>query len=180
MDPLLPKTIAIGLAVLFIGSAWHKLSSPRRFEAVLRDYRMIPGLLSRPVSLLVPGLELTLGLCWLSAFMPRITALASAALLALYALAIGINLVRGRTYIDCGCGFGTVSGKEQPLSTGFVVRNILLAGLAGLTLVPVAQRNLGGMDHVVIFAGLLTACLLYAGSGQLIRNRSAIMTWRGK
>ncbi len=180
IDPLLSKVIAFGFAVLFIGAAWHKLSAPGRFEAVLRNYRLLPALLNRPLTLLIPAIELTLGLSWISGLLPRITALASAGLLATYALAMGINLVRGRIYIDCGCGFGVASVKEQSLSSSLVARNILLIGLAVLSFVPVAKRDLGLTDYVVLIAGLLTAILLYAGSGQLIRNRAAIKTWRGK
>ena len=180
IDPLLPKAIAFGFAVLFIGSAWHKLSGLGRFEAVLRDYRLLPAYMSRPLTLLIPAIELTLGLGWISGLLPRIAALASAGLLATYALAMGSNLLRGRIYIDCGCGFGVASEMEQALSSSLVARNVLLIGLAVLSLVPVAERDLGMTDYVAILAGLLTAILLYAGSGQLIKNRAAIKTWRGK
>jgi uncharacterized membrane protein YphA (DoxX/SURF4 family) len=177
IDPLLLRVIAFGFAVLFIGAAWHKLSSLDRFEAILRDYRLLPALASRPLALLIPAIELTLGLGWVLGLLPRIAALASAGLLAAYALAIGINLVRGRIYIDCGCGFGASTDKEQALSSSLVTRNILLLGLALLSLVPVTERDLGITDYVVVLAGLLTAILLYAGSEQLIKNRAAIMTW---
>ncbi len=180
IDPLILKVIAFGFAVLFIGAAWHKLSSLDRFEAVLRDYRLLPAFAIRPLSLLIPAIELTLGLSWISGLLPRITALASASLLATYALAMGINLLRGRIYIDCGCGFGASTESEQALSWSLVARNILLIGLAVLPLVAVAERDLGMTDYVVVVAGLLTAILLYAGSGQLIKNRAAIKTWRGK
>ena len=180
IDPLLSKAIALGFAVLFIGAAWHKLSAPGRFEAVLRDYQLLPAIVSRPLTLLIPGVELALALGWISGLLLRITATASAALLATYALAIGINLVRGRIYIDCGCGFGAASDREHPLSSGLVARNILLIGLAVLSLLPVAERDLGMTDYVVVIAALLTAILLYAASGQLIKNRAAIKTWRGK
>ncbi len=178
IDPLLTKAIALGFAVLFIGAAWHKLSSVGRFEAVLSNYRLLPPPMNRTLALLIPVIELLLGVGWISGLQPRITAIASAALLATYALAIGINLVRGRIFIECGCGFGAASDTEQPLSFSLVARNILLIGLAGMTLVPVAQRELGRMDYVIALATLLTAILLYAGTGQLIKNRAAIRTWR--
>jgi uncharacterized membrane protein YphA (DoxX/SURF4 family) len=177
IDPLLPRVIAFGFAVLFIGAAWHKLSGLDRFEAILRDYHLLPAFASRPLTLLIPAIELTLGLGWVLGLLPRITALASAGLLAAYALAIGINLVRGRIYIDCGCGFGASTGKEQALSSSLVARNILLVGLTLLSLVPVAERDLGITDYGVVLAVLLTAILLYAGSGQLIKNQAAIMAW---
>ena len=154
IDPLLLKVFAFGFAALFIGAAWHKLSSLDRFEAILRDYRLLPAFVSRPLTMLIPAIELMLGLSWISGLLPRITALASASLLATYALAMGINLLRGRIYIDCGCGFGASTENEQALSWSLVARNFLLIGLAVLSLVPVAGRNLGIADYVVVTAGL--------------------------
>jgi len=178
IDPLVPTAIAFGFAVLFVAAAWHKLSARGRFEAILRDYRMLPEILVRPIALLMPVIELTLGLGWVSGLSPSIIVFASAALLATYALAMTINIVRGRIYIDCGCGFGASTGEEQALSSSLVSRNILLIGLALLPLVPTTGRDLGIADFVVVFAGVLTAILLYAGSGQLIQNRAAIISWR--
>lgn len=178
IDPLLTKAIALGFAVLFIGAAWHKLSGVDRFEAILSEYRLLPTFMNRTLAMLIPVIELLLGVGWISGLQPRTTAMVSAALLATYALAIGINLVRGRIFIDCGCGFGAAADTEQPLSSGLVARNLLLIGLAGITLIPVSPRELGAVDYVVVLATLLTAILLYAGSGQLIKNRAAIKTWR--
>ena len=180
IDPLLPTAIALGFAFLFVAAAWHKLSARGRFEAILRDYRLLPEFLVRPIAMLMPVIELTLGLGWISGLSPRATALASAVLLATYALAMTINLVRGRIYIECGCGFGTSTGEEQALSSSLVARNILLIGLALLPLALTTGRDLGTFDYLVVVGSVLTAILLYAGSGQLIRNHAAIITWRGK
>ncbi len=180
IDPVLAKVIACGFALLFIGAAWHKLSALDRFETVLRDYRLLPVFLTRPLALLIPAVELTLGLDWILGLLPRTTALVSASLVAVYALAIGINLARGRIYIDCGCWFGASTEREQNLSSSLVVRNGVLMGLALLSLAPIAERDLGPTDYMVILASVLTAILLYAGSGQLLKNQVAIMAWRGK
>jgi hypothetical protein len=120
-----------------------------------------------------------LGLCWMSGLLTHFTALASIGLLTIYALAMSINLKRGRIYIDCGCGFGP-SDKDQALSSSLVSRNILLIGLVTLSFVPATERDLQIPDYVVVFATVLIAGLLYAGAGQLITNRSAIVVWRGK
>ena len=55
---------------------------------------------------------------------PRIVG--GAALLLAYAAVMAINLVRGRRFIDCGCG-----GAAQPLSLGLVLRNVVLAHRRG-------------------------------------------------
>ena len=180
IDPLIARVIGCGFAVLFIGAAWHKLSAPERFAAILRDYQLLPAFLIRPLTFLIPAIELTLVLGWISGLATWITAITSAALLATYALAIAINIVRGRIYIDCGCGFGASGGEEQALSSSLVTPNILLIGVALLSLVPTTARGLGITDLVIIFASVLIAILLYASSEQLIQNRAAIVTWRGK
>jgi len=178
IDPLLPAAIAFGFAVLFIGAAWHKLSARGRFEAILRDYRLLPERLVRPLAVLIPVIEWVLALGWVSGLATHFTIFATAALLTSYAFAMTINLVRGRIYIDCGCGFGAATGENPALSSGLVARNIFLIGLALLPLVPTSGRDLGIIDFVFVLASVLTAILLYAGSGQLIQNRAAINTWR--
>ena len=178
IDPLLPAAIAFGFVVLFIGAAWHKLSARAEFEAILRDYRLLPEFLVRPLAVLIPVIELALAAGWGSGLAPYITIFASAVLLASYAFAMTINLVRGRIYIDCGCGIGASAGEGPALTSGLVARNILLIGLALLPLVPTSGRDLGVTDYVIVLASVLTAILLYAGSGQLIQNRAAINTWR--
>lgn len=180
IDPLLTRAIAFGFAILFIGAAWHKLSAPERFAAILRDYQLLPAVLIRPLTFLIPAIEMTLVLGWISGLSPWITTMTSAVLLATYALAMTINIVRGRIYIDCGCGFSGSAGEEQTLSPGLVARNILLIGVALLSLVPTIERGLGMADLLIGSATVLIAILLYASSGQLIRNRVAIITWRGK
>jgi hypothetical protein len=180
IDPLIARVIGFGFAVLFIGAAWHKLSSRERFAAILRDYQLLPDILIRPLTFLIPAIEMTLVFGWISGLSPWITAMTSAALLATYALAMAINVVRGRIYIDCGCGFGAATGEEQALSSSLVARNILLIGVALLSLVPTTERDVGIIDLIIVSASVLIAILMYASSEQLIRNRAAIVTWRGK
>ena len=60
----------------------------------------------------------------------RATAAGSAAaaiLLGLFSVAIGINLARGRSHIDCGC---FQSALRQQLSISLLVRNGFLIALA--------------------------------------------------
>ena len=106
------------------------------------------------------------------------TAIASATLLGIYALAIGINLYRGRVHFDCGCSFGGKEDREQFLSGGLVVRNLVLIAAALVTLIPVSNRAIGPGDYATLAAVLLAATLLFAAANQLISNRAAINTWR--
>src|SRR3990170_4114641 len=81
------------------------------------------------------------------------------ALLAAYALAIAINLLRGRTRIDCGClGFG----RHDRIAWTMVARNLVLIALALALLLPASPRRLVAFDVLTISASLAAIALLVA------------------
>lgn len=177
IDPLIVRAIGLGFAALFLMSSWHKLAIPEQFRESVRNYRLLPDLLIAPVSMALPVIELMLGVAWLSAVSPYITAYASAALLAFYACSMGINLARGRVHIGCGCGMSTTAA-EQPLSAGLLTRNVVLVFAALLTTLPSSDRIIGGMDYLTLALALIATVLLYIAASQLITNRSAMASWR--
>lgn len=178
MDPLVIRIIALGMALLFFVAAIHKADDIRHFQQVLRDYRVVPAFAVRPFSVLIPAAELILAGCWLLHIETRLVALASIGLLTAYTLGIATNLARGRVFIDCGCGFGR-STAGQPISVALLVRNGLLMSMAAATFVPVDERPLHAADYLVAMSVLAIMLLLFAASGQLLRNRAAIRSWRG-
>ena len=179
LDPRVVRTISTGLGLMFLIAAFHKFGNNVRFRVTLLEYQLLPERLVMPVSRIVPVGELLLGAGWLTGLYPEdLTAVASAALLGLYAAAIGINLKRGRVHFDCGCGFGGKSDNEQYLSGGLVVRNLVLMALALATLLPAGTRELGVGDYATLTAALLACVLLFGATNQLLINRAAINTWR--
>jgi hypothetical protein len=179
LDPLILKAISIGLGLMFVVAAWHKLTDSAGFRVTLLEYQVMPEALVAPSSRLIPVLELSLGAAWLLGWHAAgLTAISSAALLAVYAAAIGVNLARGRVHFDCGCGFGGKSDNEQYLSGGLVVRNLALIGAALLTLVPTSERALVPGDWLALLAALVAGVLLFGAANQLLANRAAINTWR--
>jgi hypothetical protein len=178
IDPLLVRAIAIACALLLLFSAWHKLVARDSFIVALGDYQLLPAALLRPAAVLIPVFEAVLGVTWLAGYEPRVVALLTAALLALYAAAIAINLWRGRVHISCGCGFGGASGTDQQLSWWLVARNVLLGAVAVLAALPAASRELGLYDWLTVVLALAACGTLYAGASQLLRNGAAISSWR--
>lgn len=179
LDPLIIKAISIGLGLMFLLAAYHKLASGAEFRVTLLEYQLLPEWLISPASRIIPMTEILLGCSWLlSSYGQTLTAVASASLLGLYALAIGINLRRGRVYFDCGCSFGGKDDSEQFLSGGLVVRNLILIATVLITLLPTTTRSFGIGDYATLAAVLLAATLLFAAANQLIANRAAINTWR--
>jgi hypothetical protein len=119
--------VCVGL--VFVLAATQKAQHWRIFSAVVANYRLLPRILVAPVATLLPPAEMLVGLLLLSAQLRPFGAIAAIALLGIFALAMAINLRRGRVHIDCGCG---QSFLKQTLRWMLVGRN---AGLAAL-LVP--------------------------------------------
>jgi len=178
IDPLIIRLAAFALGALLLGAAWHKARQGPRFEAILADYRVLPGAVVAIAARLVPAVEALLGLAWLVGFAVPLVASLTAGLFAAYGLAIAVNLLRGRVHIDCGCGFGGHTSEGGTLSWLLVARNGVLIAVASLGWLPPAQRELGTVDWLTTVAALVTAALLFGAVSQLMTNGVAIRVWR--
>lgn len=180
IDPLISTIVQYGFSMLFLTSAWHKLSDLQRFILIIEDYQLLTVLPSNFLAILLILIEFLIGTAWFFGYNLAIIGYCSIALLSLYAGAITINLLRGRIYIDCGCSFYNSSGGDSLLSPLLVFRNVILILLAALPILSSENRSLVIFDYVIIFCSLLSIISLYAGSTQLVKNRSAINSWRNK
>ena len=167
---------ALGFALLLGTSAWRKFSDFGTFSGVIADYRIVPQALLRPTGGIVAAAEAALAVLWLVApWYPdaaNAAGIGTAALMAGYGAAIAANLLRGRSWIDCGCG-----GGDQ-LTWGLVARTAVLAGLAIATLAVRSTESLDWGDVAVSIPVLTVATLLYLATGALLANSAAMRTWR--
>ncbi len=175
-------------AWLFGVAAGHKLTDFRRFSATLSAYQLAPQAVTPALAGLVVGLELVAAITLLMVFLvpivlpgyegalfARPAALLAPLLLLGYAIAMAVNLLRGRRSIDCGCG-----GAPMPLSKTLVLRNLLLGSalIWALLLVPAnafAQAGLqgsGGWLLLLVVSGSLVLCFIYLIVNQLLANRA--------
>ena len=125
----------------------------------------MPEAMARPFAAALPLVELALAA---SLAVPATAAIAAAGLgglLVLFGLAIAINVVRGRTAIDCGC---FRNGMRQPLGWLLVGRNagLALAAFGLAWILPVAPAA-GPFDLAVGFAAAGLAILLGYGASLL-------------
>lgn len=176
IDPLIVATVAAGFSILLGVAALHKISDVQRFFSVLRDYRMLPGVFVMPAGYALAGVEIVLAAAWLLPISRKIAAAATLVLLLIYSIAIGVNLLRGRTHIDCGCGIGSQGGAL--ISGRLLVRNTLLALTCCIPFLPASDRQLLVADFAIVGVALMALVLLFAAGNQLIANRSAINSWR--
>ena len=119
--------VRVLLALVFLTSSLLKLRHPRAFTSTVTGYYILPLHWVHPFASTLPWLELALGLVFLVGWQTRLAALASAALLLLFLVAMSINLSRGRKDLDCGC-----SGKKHTQKIGWktIARNLVLILLA--------------------------------------------------
>ena len=167
LDPALLFALRAALALVWLASAGLKLRDPVRFRAALAGYELAPAGAAPALAALVSCLELALGVALLIPASGAAAALASAALLALYALAIAVNLARGRRALDCGCG-----GRAQPIHESLVARNLALAALALTAALPASGRALVWLDAPTIAGGAAALAALYVALDAALANRA--------
>ncbi len=177
VDPVLLIVGRLGLSALLLRAAFHKLRDVAAFRAAMADYAMLPAAAIAPAALLLIAGELALGIALLLGGIATWPAAAGTAiLLSLYTLAIGINLLRRRRHIDCGCagpaGHQRLSGHLVARNGTLVATAVALAALARVA--PSQLRALTWIDAVTIAAALTATVLLYAAVESLIANAPAI------
>lgn len=168
IDPAVRLLVSVCGAALFATAAIHKLLGLGQFKAALQAYDILSAHLIGMATVLLPLTELLLafGLC--VAPLRSASLVAAALLLGAYALAIAINLRRGRRYIDCGClGFG----ERRPIVAWMVTRNLTLALLfACVAALPESVRILQWLDALTVAGGVVISALLYVAAEELFAH----------
>lgn len=169
-DPVPGHACAAALAILLLSSAWRKLADLAVFRATVELYDLLPAAAVGAFAGLFPLLEAAAGVVvvlrpdgpWM---------LLPLAVLGLSTAAILINVLRGRSNLECGCG-----GDSQPrLSWALVMRN---GALLGGVLVAAAVDNgrpLVWVDFLSVAALTLALAGLYAALNQLLANQPESM-----
>jgi hypothetical protein len=136
------------IALVFLAAAAAKMRHWTVFPGIVANYRLLPPFLVGPVAIVLPPVEAAIGAALPTGLLAPVAEAAAVLLLAAFAAAMAINLLRGRGHIDCGCFQGTL---KQELRWALVSRNVLL--LALLLFVGAAPQR--GIDGWAWFNGLL-------------------------
>ena len=170
-------TLVFGMAVL------GKLRHRDEFVGLVANYRLVPEPLVPVVAWLVIALETLVVLSLATGVALGAGAGLAVTLLCVFALAMTINLARGRQEIDCGC---FQSELRQRLSVSLVVRNMVLtaailplleAGARSAGLVPLFGGEMQSAAFLQVLdgvAGGIVLFVLYQVFGQMLALRDAI------
>lgn len=164
------------LAMTFARAAVHKLNDRQQFRAGLTAYNLLPTRLVPLAATMLASAEVIAALLLLQ-LSSAAGLLLAAALLMLYATAMAINLVRGNTQIDCGCG-GPLAVKKT-ISWQLVLRNILLATLAlcASAVTPSLALASNITTLLLILAGTASSLLLQEAIEQALANSQRYRHW---
>jgi uncharacterized membrane protein YphA (DoxX/SURF4 family) len=165
IDPTLGSVLVLAYAALLLPAAWHKIRDLAVFSAVLGAYRIFPRRWAPYVAPIVPLFEASLAIGLLLPVSRPLAAVGASVLLASYGLAIAVNLVRGRTDLDCGC---TGPLERRPVAAWMVYRNALLAGLVLAVARPWDSREMSGLDVFSILAALAVIVLIWLAVDRLL------------
>ncbi len=155
LDPVLARACGAAIAVVLLTGAWQKLRDMAVFEASVDLYRLLPDGL---VPLFARGF-------------PLLEALAGTALL----FGVVLNLLRGHTTIDCGCGG---ADGHTTLSWALPARNAVLLLVAVLGGQDGSGRALMWIDYLSVAGGTLALVGLYATANQLMANHPRLIQLR--
>jgi len=115
--------------VLFI-AGYLKVSTPDKSQMAVRAYEVLPISLANLIGLLLPYVEIGIGLLLILGVYTRISAALGGAIMVVFIVAIAQAWARGLT-IDCGCfgGGGQVAASETKYLSE-IIRDTALVLLA--------------------------------------------------
>ncbi len=102
LHPWLTVRVQIALGAIFIAAALPKVVDPPSFAHMIYNYRILPGPLVNAAALLMPWIEILSGVALVLGLWRRTAAAFVGAMLAVFIVAISLNLVRDNA-VNCGC-----------------------------------------------------------------------------
>ncbi|WP_199917014.1 MauE/DoxX family redox-associated membrane protein [Parazoarcus communis] len=175
IDPVLARACGAALAVILIVGAWQKLRDLVVFEASVELYRLLPESLVPLFARLFPVLEAMAGVALLFDASRPLGLVLGVLVLGSATAGVAINVARGHTEIDCGCG--GAEGHTR-LSWLLVARNAVLLGLLVVGAQLGTDRGLVWIDYLSVAGGTLMLLTLYAAANQLLANQPHLAQMR--
>jgi uncharacterized membrane protein YphA (DoxX/SURF4 family) len=172
--PMIDLFLQFLLALVFGGAAISKLQNTDEFHGVVRNFRLVPEPLDGVIAFALPWVELAIAASLLTGIATHVSGAAAGALLIVFAVAIAINIFRGRTEIDCGC---FRQGMRQRLSWALVTRNLVLgAGAFWLAAQPAWSGPAGAFDVIIAALAAMGTLLIYLCANELVGLRQLALS----
>ncbi|OGU58247.1 MAG: hypothetical protein A2V66_03380 [Ignavibacteria bacterium RBG_13_36_8] len=129
--------LRILLALVFLFAAIGKISNPEEFAVAITNYKMFPTFIINLIAIIVPWIELVIGLLMLFGIAVKENAIIISTFLFCFIIIIAIALIRGLD-IQCGC-FSTHEGQRIGITK--ILENFIMLAF-GIYLVLFYEDNI--------------------------------------
>lgn len=124
--------LRLGMGAVFLSAAIPKIAAPDLFALSIHNYQMLPPWGVNIMAVVLPWLELVVGVCLVVGLWRRACALIMTVLMVVFMIALASAAARGLS-ISCGC-FEVGEHAEKPALVWAVLRDALFLA-ASLVLV---------------------------------------------
>ncbi len=114
--------LRLGMAAVFVGAALPKIAAPDLFALSVHNYQMLPAWGVNTIAILLPWLELVIGICLGLGIWSRASAVVMTGLMIVFMIALVSAAARGLS-ISCGC-FEVSEGAEHSSLVGAALRDV--------------------------------------------------------
>lgn len=116
------------MGAIFLYAAWDKFLNPREFAITIAAYKILPWQLINISAVLLPSLELVIGLALIIGLFPRGSAFIMLVLMLIFMAAFVIAIAKGVNLQDCGCFSNThnieASSKGSSYTWIYLLRDL--------------------------------------------------------
>jgi uncharacterized membrane protein YphA (DoxX/SURF4 family) len=112
LSPWLTIRLQFILAAFFVVAGVAKVADPPGFAHEIHNFGIVPGFAVNAMALVLPWLEIVVGIALFVGIARRTATRILAFLLVVFIAALSINLARGKP-VDCGC-FGASTTPKTP------------------------------------------------------------------
>lgn len=126
----------MALGIVFLVAAWDKIVDPMAFAKIIRNYQILPEVAVAGVALVLPWIEVVVGMCLITGFVARGAALSACLMMAVFLSAMAWAQHKGIA-TQCGC-FTTKA--DDSISTVTFIRDGSIMALALLVCLDVFVR----------------------------------------
>jgi putative oxidoreductase len=129
--------VRLAIGAIFIYASLDKIAAPAQFARIVYNYHLVPGELINLLAIIMPWVELICGISVILGIYKEGGILIIGFLLCVFAVSIGINLVRG---VDLECGCFTVSSRAKSNALELLLRDIGYMILIAYLMINRSQR----------------------------------------
>ncbi len=135
------------MAAVFIFAALGKMGDPSDFSDAVAAFRILPVTSVNVFTIILPWVELLVGLSILSGTQLRQSAFLSVILNLMFIIAAGLAMARG---LDIKCGCFTLSKSHTSVGWTLIARDVVFIVIAIQVLYGTASRTVGNHKKIVV------------------------------